>query len=61
MWIVKNLEGDLEKDLLPLLEIILKGPILEGEILDLHLIIKVDPGLHLLLEDSIQTPFGKDR
>ena len=35
--------------------------ILEGEILDLHLIIEVDPDLHLLLEDGIQTPFGKDR
>ena len=61
MWIVKNPEGDLEKDLLPLLEIILKGSTLEEEILDLHLILEVDPDLHLLLEESIQTPFEKDR
>ena len=61
MWVVKDPEGDLEKDLLPILEIILKGSILEGEILVLHQILEVDPDLHLLLEDSIQTPFGKNR
>ena len=56
-----DLERDLGKDPHPLLETKLKKSLLEGEILDLHLIIEVDPDLHLLLEESIQTPFGKDR
>ena len=51
---------DPEKDPHPLLVKKHRESLLEEETLDLHLIIEVDPDPHLL-EDSIQTPFGKER
>ena len=35
--------------------------LLEGEIQDLHQMMEAGPDLHSLLEESIQTPFGKDK
>ena len=54
-------ERDLGRDPHPLLKMELRDSHLGGEILDLHQMMEADPDLHPLLEESIQTPFGKDR
>ena len=54
-------ERDLGKDPHPLLKLELRESLLEGEILDLHQMMEAGPDLHFLLEESIQTPFGKDK
>ena len=54
-------ESDLGKDLHPLLKLELRESLLGGEILDLHQMMEAGPDLHPLLEESIQTPFGKDK
>ena len=57
-----DLERDLGKDPHPLLKILeLRESLLGGEILDLHQMMEIGPDLHHLLEESIQTPFGKDK
>ena len=56
-----DLERDLGKDPHPFLKMELRESLLGGEILDLHQMVEVGPDIHHLLEESIQTPFGKDK
>ena len=54
-------ERDLGKDPHPLLKLELRESLLRGEMLDLHQMMEVGTDLHHLLEESTQTPFGKDK
>ena len=56
-----DLEKDLGKDPHPLLKMELRESLPGEEVLDLHQMMEADPDPHPPLEESIQTPFGKDR
>ena len=58
---VPDPEKDLGKDHHPLFKVEHRKSLQGEETLDLHPMLETDPGLHPLLEEDTQNPFGKDR